>query len=205
MNNAYTNPIVHTQVRGGILRYFVWSDRGEQVWIDPTSDLGRDLANRDAEGGMRHDYGLYCECSECDPTPTPAEKALEDEHIAWLVSLGPNATCPLCTNQVLRCNCGDEDYSATPYEPFVPDFPLTNQHARANLLKSASIAALALFLSVTATHAAPDLTACFPAGTTGEGFPVVHCPLTDSTYYIDLDGSDGTLGHQDDGRWIELP
>lgn len=27
--------------------------------------LARDALNADPEGGMRHDYGQYCECSQC--------------------------------------------------------------------------------------------------------------------------------------------
>jgi hypothetical protein len=96
------------------------------------------------------------------------------------------------------------DFSDIP----MPEVTITPaQHASliARVRAAAPVAALALFLSVTTTHAAPDLTACYPAGATSEGFPVVHCPLTGSTYYIDMDGSDGTLGHQDDGRWMQLP
>jgi hypothetical protein len=137
------------------------------------------------------------------PTPAPEETDI-------------NAPCPYCGQPNQYCLCdgrddSEEGYSATPYEPFVPDFPLTDQRARAELidrashivarlrLKSLGIATAALlFLSVT-THSA-----CYQAGTTGEGFPVITCPLEGATYVVDMDGTDGSRGAENDGRWIRI-
>jgi hypothetical protein len=65
-----------------------------------------------------------------------------------------------------------------------------------------ALAALA-FLAVTSSALA-DHTQCYQSGTTGEGFPVISCPEEGATYYIDMDGTDGTLGTEGDGRWIEI-
>jgi hypothetical protein len=76
----------------------------------------------------------------------------------------------------------------------------TASHIVARLrLKSLGIATAALlFLSVT-THSA-----CYQAGTTGEGFPVITCPLEGATYVVDMDGTDGSRGAENDGRWIRI-
>jgi hypothetical protein len=66
------------------------------------------------------------------------------------------------------------------------------------LLAAAAVVALALTLTA-GTAAAQDVTACYPAGETGEGFPVIACS-DDTRWYADLDG-DGR-DPATNGRWV---
>lgn len=45
---------------------------------------------------------------------------------------------------------------------------------------------------------------CLQIDVTGEGFPVMYCAGDGMTYYIDLDGIDGLLGTEGDGRWVAV-
>jgi hypothetical protein len=74
--------------------------------------------------------------------------------------------------------------------------------APARLRNTLALAAIA-FLAVTSSALA-DHTQCYQSGVTGEGFPVISCPAEGTRYYVDMDGTDGTLGTEGDGRWIEI-
>jgi hypothetical protein len=90
-------------------------------------------------------------------------------------------------------------------EPTTPEVTAESPAFRAfvsRVEKSFLVAALA-FLAVTSSALA-DHTQCYQSGHTGEGFPVISCPAEGTTYYVDLDGTDGTLGTEGDGRWIEI-
>jgi hypothetical protein len=88
----------------------------------------------------------------------------------------------LLTLQVGARDVDDQQVGDTHYTSFM--------HATRGLVSltakvATSVAALALAVTLQTASAQP--TSCYPAGTTGEGFPVVQC--TDgATWYQDLDG-----------------
>jgi hypothetical protein len=72
------------------------------------------------------------------------------------------------------------------------------RNAPARIVAVTAVAALALALLATPASA-QDLTACYPNGTTGEGFPVITC-ADGNTFYQDMDG-DGR-DESTNGRYI---
>jgi DNA-directed RNA polymerase subunit RPC12/RpoP len=112
-----------------------------------------------------------------------------------------NETQPSCTACGARIIRMPEDTPTKWSGELTPEQTIERaSHIVARLrLKSLGIATAALlFLSVT-SHSA-----CYQAGVTGEGFPVITCPLEGATYYVDLDGTDGSRGTENDGRWIKI-
>jgi hypothetical protein len=71
------------------------------------------------------------------------------------------------------------------------------------------IAALIAFYALGTPWAAGAFTSlppipagCTVVGRVTEGFPLAHC-ADGSWMYQDLDGSDGSLGTEGDGRWLD--
>jgi hypothetical protein len=112
----------------------------------------------------------------------------------------------------VRCTvCGewlpevDEPWTWRVYNDNQPmhDACATTPHPKRRLVAAPFLTAALAFLAVTSSALA-DHTQCYQSGHTGEGFPVISCPAEGTTYYVDLDGTDGTLGTEGDGRWIEI-
>jgi hypothetical protein len=151
-------------------------------------------------------------CDQCAPAPEPTEE--ETELGEW--------TSSLSGGQSFTVEPADDDYpfgtdyrkitlrNGVDYHDHIDNISAHITWGRWSRI-TASVAALALALLATPA-AAQDLyppetytRGCYQMAETGEGFPVMACPEDGAMYYIDLDGSDGTLGTAGDGRWIALP
>jgi hypothetical protein len=144
---------------------------------------------------MRHD-AEHLEETMTEPTTSRRHyqehaRELHSMHVGWERQLRHCTEDPTCTK--------DE---RTDLENIVHDVRKHLNAYRKALQMAPLLAACALALSLSTAGAQ---TQCHPAGTTGEGFPVIAC--VDGRWYQDMDGSGGYnsgLPYVPPGAWVRM-